>query len=185
MSPTGPSRGWYAVAVVIFALSLVPTFLLGRAVVDAIGVDIARLPEGPERIGEHQLAVYANRADALQRVSCTAEKPGTAVSLEAPDVSFSVSAGGESWHRVAVTPEGMAPGEYRVRCGGSDVSLAADDLGIGPNPQLVRVVVFLVLAFAIPVVAAGCAAAIAVIVALRRCRAVRQSAPSYPSPQTV
>lgn len=180
-----PGRVWYSFAAALFLLSLVPALLLGRQAVGAIAVDVEPLPAGPVNVGDDQLAVYVDRTDVLGRVSCTAEGAGeTSTSLEAPDASFSPTVAGREWHRIAVTPPSLAPGAYTLSCGGSDVTLRADDLGVGGNPQLLRLVVLLVLAFAIPVIAAAGGAVIVIVTALRRRRArqAQSAAGSYLPP---
>jgi hypothetical protein len=172
VSSSGPSRAWYAVAVGVFLLSLVPAFLLGRAVVDALDVDVEPVPAGSVEVGSEQLAVYTDQSDLVGRTSCSLEAVGGArVQLEAPAASFSIGRDGRSWHRIAVTPSDLPPGAYALRCGGSDVTLGAGELGIGPNPRLLRVAALVVLAFAIPVVVALCGAVIAIVTAVRRRRA--------------
>lgn len=185
MTPAGPSRIWYAVALGLFVLSLVPTLLLGRHAASAMDVDIVPADGSPEQFGDRVAALWTDQPGLASALDCRLEERGSDSALDLDDMSAGVTVdqNGRSWTRLAVIPPGLTSGSDVV-CLRGNQRVPLDELGLSANPDLRGFAISLVLAFVLPVGAALGAAGIAVTVALLRRRTRRRVAadPYLPPP---
>lgn len=185
MTPAGPSRTWYAVALGLFVLSLVPTFLLGRHAASAMDVAIVPADGSAEQLDDREAALWTNQPGLASGLDCRLEERGSDSVFDLDDGSAGVTVDqdGRSWTRLAVIPPGLTSGSDVVCLRGNEV-VPLDELGLSANPDLRGFAISLVLAFVVPVGAALVAAGIAIAVALLRRQARRQVAaePYLPPP---
>ncbi|MGH3498663.1 MAG: hypothetical protein ACRDP1_14470 [Nocardioidaceae bacterium] len=180
-----PSRAWYAVAAAIFLVSLIPTYLLGRAAVGSVSSDVTALSSHRATLDGTEKAVFSRTPGAASDISsCTATPVGggPAVKLNRGIASVTVSSGGDSWERVGIVPGGTAAGAYAIVCKDSSGATVGAALGVGRDPNVGSFVFKVIIALIIPAIAALVALAIAVVTGLRRSRVRKRTQPASGAP---
>lgn len=179
--PRRPGRWWYAAAVAIFAVSLVPAVVIGLSLADQVSSYGITPIDNDETItiGGKQKAIYIDESlvgGAPVRAECALNPAngGTRIFTVRPVGDLQV----DRWQRIARTPEGTPPGSYVLRCRG----VGNATLGISNNPEIATGLfqAFLVLAF--PIGGAMIAVLITVIVAVLRHRAPTSPPPNASQP---
>lgn len=167
---SGPSRAWYAAALVPFVLSLIPAYLLGQAAADEVEVRLWVLTSETIEFDGDDRAVYAVAGDASDRVRCSLRSAaGDVILVERSRSHAATEQDGTDWFRVGSIPSDLDEGTYALRCRDGRRAVESTSLAVSEPTGWGRFAMLLIAAFAIPVAAAVLGALIvAVVVGLRR-----------------
>ncbi len=194
-----PSAWWFGVAAAIFALGLVPlALMLSNAVESIVGYDIQEFDSGNSTelsVDGGDVAIFSTH-DGIGTVVCSGGGPATQVpddpaggaqatvlTLDSPTWDLEYSRGPHTWHRVAVTPDDWDDGTYRVTCNvaSGDDSGTAARFAYADNPSFFGTIIGFLIALGVAALTTIIAAAIAIVVAVKRNRAKRPPLPRYPT----
>lgn len=158
-----PTAWWYAIAAAVFALSLVPTLVVGVAFVNSIGgFEIGHVENGSTvTLGDEQKAIFVQQEpDGFASSPCSLTSPsGEAYPAPRPTATMTIN----GWERIGLSTESTPPGDYTLRC---DVDVPT--LGVVDNPDVSGIVVKTVLALGSPALGAVIALVIVIVTLVRR-----------------
>lgn len=179
---SGPSRWWYAVAVALVLVSLIPIGIFGVNAVDAIR-DYELTPFDGDTAevdvsDDNRVAVFIDNEHT--RYECSAkDADGKDMELDSPDTTLNITTDGDQWYRAVRTGKSWEPGTYTITCATRD----GDQVAYADDPKLGSSIAKFLGSIALIGVACTVALIIAIVVAVKRSRAKRENTQGfYPPP---
>lgn len=160
-----PSSWWFALAGVIFVVSLIPTAIAASSLIGGIrDYQVTTVQNGSEiTIEDDQIAIFGRTGasttfNSFQDANCILiDSDGTRTPAGNLVSSLTIN----QWQRIAVTPNFLEPGVYSLQCEVTpDVAL-----GVAANPNIFSSVMTGLIGFFAPILG-GCIALVIVIVVI-------------------
>lgn len=162
-----PGRHWYVVAALIFVAALVPIVPVGSGLLEsARNFDIVQVSDGSViTVADKQKAFFFYLPGAVRPApgaycELTPVGGGDTIELIRPSTELIVN----NWQRIAVTPRGMAPGDYSLNC----PNTFPIPVGVEDNPAAAKGVLTLIALVTFVILGILAASIIAIFVAVKR-----------------
>lgn len=164
-----PRPAWYAVPVVMWVVALVLFVLAIFAIARVVNNGVDQLRAGGGGVWEVSvpadgLTLYTTDPNSTANCTLTPAN-GRAVPLETLKVTIEISINGPTYYGLGVTPDGLAPGQYKVSCG--DIASNAR-LGTGPRVDVTALATRAIWGLVLPLVLGVVGLVVLIIVVVKR-----------------